>query len=180
MVLDYFLAKLGIGLEESGDGSEETDAEHRRLDQPPEMMLRTRVPRDENAIWSRFKSVEISLRELTLHAADGSSETLTLAGTFDLREEKQTDGSDAVYQLSAPPATYESGELSLELRGYQFQADEAELPLEGFEQSTLDFGGNSFEPESGEEWTLTVVFVASEDEAGGAYVLEPSLQWQLS
>jgi len=169
--LGSFLAKLGIG-----DNESETTGQER--EDPVEMTLETKVPRDGNAIWSRFDSVEVSLRSLTLHAADGSSEELSLAGGFELREEEQTDGDDAVYQLGVPAATYDAGEFTMNVRNYRFQEGEPELPLENFEAATLDFRGDRFEPDSGEEWTLTLVLVARENDAGDAYVLDPALEWR--
>ncbi len=157
-----------------GDGStSESSAEEAAA-----LTLRTRAPREDNAVWSRFESLEIAQRGLTLASSDGRRERLELAGGFDLREEKQVDGSDAVYQLSVPPGTYDSGEITIELMGHRLQADAPDLPLEGFEESALDFRGEAFTPENGEEWILTVVYRARENEAGDAYVLDPALEWR--
>lgn len=173
--LGNILAKLGIG---AGEADAEDPVRERPA--PAEMTLETKVPKEGNAIWSRFDSIEVNLESLTLQATDGSTETLTLAGGFDLREEEQTDGDPAVYQLEAPPATYEAGEFSMNVRNYRLQEGEPELPLEGFEEATLDFGGSRFEPGSGEEWTLTIVFEARENDTGDAYVLDPGLEWRQS
>jgi len=168
-VLDSVLSKLGIG----GNGESDTD----RVE-PAQMMLETRVPKEDNAIWGRFESVEVSLRSLTLTATDGSSETLSLAGTFDLCEEKQVDGSEAVYQLRAPPATYDGADFTMELREFRLQDEAPDRHLEHFEGTTVDVRGEQFEPESGQQWTLTLVFRAREDEDADAYVLEPELEWR--
>ena len=154
-------------------GKEGTDTQ-----EPAEVTLETKAPREDNAIWSRFDSLEVASRGLTLESTDGDTVELELAGGYDLREEKQIDGADAVYQLSVPPATYDSGTFSQVLMDYSLQADAADLPLEGFEHSTLDFRGEEFSPGSGEEWILTVVFRVSENEAGDAYVLDPALEWR--
>jgi len=144
--------------------------------EPAEVTLRTKAPKEDNAIWSHFESLEVASRGLTLESVDGESVELELAGGFDVREEKQVEGSDAVYQLSVPPGTYDAGTYSLELMDHGLQADAPELPLEAFEVNELDFRGEQFTPGSGEEWILTVVFRATED--GEAYVLKPILEWR--
>lgn len=156
---------------DSGEGGTDTR-------EPAEVTLETKAPREDNAIWSHFDSLEVASRGLTLESTDGDSVGLELAGGYDLREEKQIDGSEAVYQLSVPPGTYGSGTFTQVLRDHSLQDDAPDLPLEGFEHSTLDFRGEGFSPGNGEEWILTVVFRVEENEAGDAYVLDPALEWR--
>lgn len=181
-VLGDLLAKLGIGSDDGTDRTADEDGQRHgtrdRTEPPAEATLRTKAPREDNAIWSRFDSLEVRSKSMALTSTDGEEAELNLAGGFDLREEKQVDGSDAVYQLSVPPATYDSGTYRLEVLDHDLQTDAPDLPLEGFEESPLDFGGETFGPESGEDWVLTVVFLATENEGGDAYVLETALEWE--
>jgi hypothetical protein len=142
------------------------------------MELHTTVPKEDNAIWETFETVEIQLESLTLHTTEGPSEPMSLAGGFDLREEEQVDGDPAVYKLKPAPALYESGGFEMNVRNYEFQEGESDLPLENFEEVSIDFGGEVFEPDSGEEWILTLVLVAHENDAGDAYVLEASAEFE--
>ncbi len=179
-VFGDLLAKLGLGATDRTDEFDEGDGDRRGTPEQDsaEATLRTRAPREDNAIWERFDSLEVRSRFLTLSSTDGDSAELNLAGGFEVREETQVDGSDAVYQLSIPPATYDAGTYGLEVLDYRLQSDAPELPLEGFEEPSLEFRGETFDPESDEEWVLTVVFRARENDVGDAFVFEPELEWR--
>lgn len=169
--VDSILSALGMG---------QSDSQTKQRPEPVMMELHTKVPKEDNDIWDAFASLEIRLKSLTLHTTEGASESLSLAGGFDLREEEQVDGDPAVFKLKPDPAPYESGEFLMEVMEYELQENASDMPLDGFEEATIDFGGETFEPESGEEWILTLVLVATENDAGDAYVLDVSAEWELA
>lgn len=167
--VDTVLSALGMGDRESGASAESSGPPD------PEFILQIRTPEEGNAIWESFESIELRLAALSLEATDGTTADLAVAGSSNYRDEAYLDGDDAVYQLAPAPATYESGTVTLEVLDYELQDGASDLGFEGFEDATVDFGGETFEPEPGEEGTFTLVVTVRAEE--DAYVLEPALEW---
>lgn len=152
-IVDIVRSVLGVGGEQTGgEGSQ---------DPLPELTLAIKVPKEDNAIRESFESFEVRLDSLTLETTYG----------------EKVDGRDAVYQLRPEPATYETGAVWLDVMDYELREGEPDLPFEGFENATVDFGGEQFEPANGEESTITLVVTVRKDEERGVYRLDPALEW---
>ena len=161
-----------------GSGSKTTTGESGSTNQKQmNVTLATRVPKAGNAVWEQFESLTVRYDALTLTTSEGQTSEPPVAGGFDLHDEALVDGKDSVYKMRPAPGTYESGTVSFEVLDYELQADAPDLPLEGFENATLDFLGESFELAPGDERMLTLVVYVRENDAGDAYVLNPALEW---
>lgn len=162
-----------LGLTQKSSGGDSGD-----LPPPVELALDIQVPREDNAVWTSFDSLEVILTELLFHGTDGQTASVSTGVQFDLRDEDYVDGDELAWGMRISPGTYEKLSGTFEVANYTVTADHAELPIEGFEDIELHLNdGDPWTPESHEEWRFTLEVVLRKNDAEDTYVLEPAVEW---
>jgi len=172
----------GDGGDDGGDGSAGGDDGSSGDDGTPApaeftIALETRTASDD--VMDRFEELQVTLDTLTLTTSGGDTEAFTMGFGTDLTEADYEGGDRAQWGLYLPIATYEQADLQLTVKNHSLASEAAQLPLDGFESNTiaLDDGSDTFTPTAGGDWRLTLVMTVRENDAGDAYVLEPTATW---